>query len=67
MSDPTDTGPTKSGSSPAVARRSRRGPSRDSPPAGSSNVAPRCEVTLCLPLFLAGNEGERNFARLTRR
>lgn len=26
-------------------------------------LRPRQTVTLCLPLFLAGNEGERNFAR----
>jgi len=27
------------------------------------SLRPRDAVTLCLPLFLAGNEGERNFAR----
>jgi uncharacterized metal-binding protein len=27
------------------------------------SLRPRETVTLCLPLFLAGNEGERNFAR----
>ena len=37
--------------------------SRDAVRRVIDHLRPHHTVTLCLPLFLAGNEGERNFAR----